>query len=214
MTEYELLHYHMNNDELNKWKELANEVKNNFLSIAFLIDIPSEFMEESLDRMTSNIEPFYGSKGFINHCGYYCVQEGDKGDVHLLFSDASFENARTKLIKRCARDISYDFVVKNMKDLQNKHKGLWHYCRIDDGIETVNGISKMISHIEENAGWKYDGEYDYRKYWFELLLRMERRLLDNDEYQKEIAYYQDCMNHRLKNKIWVFTQETEEFTLK
>ena len=69
----------------------------------------------------------------------------------------------------------------------------------------------MKSHIEEQDNWVYDGEYDYRKYWFESLLFMIKRILDDKEYEHNVAYYEKCMNHH--SQIWKFNCETEMFEM-
>ena len=71
----------------------------------------------------------------------------------------------------------------------------------------------MKSHLEEQKDWVYDAEYDYRIYWFEPLIFMVKRILDNKEYEKTIAYYEECMNHNMKKHYWVFNRELEKFEL-
>lgn len=212
MTEREFLNYQMNDAETREWENLAADIKDRFFSVV-LPDIPCEIKEDILNKRTMAKEPFYGSRGYIRNRGYYSVQEGDRGSLYLHFSDLSFEEAKNSMIKECAHDISYAYVSQNRSALRDKHKGLWHYCRIDDGIENVNGTCRMRSHLEEQTNWIYDEEYDYRKYWFELLLYMEKRMLPTREYERETAYYQECMNHSMTVKKWIFNIEQEEFQL-
>ncbi|MDE6698276.1 MAG: hypothetical protein K2J91_02205 [Lachnospiraceae bacterium] len=213
MTERELLHYEMNREELKKWNELVDDIKSKFLSMSGLTKIPYALFTDTLDRTTMAKEPWCGSKGYIKDSGFYYVEEGDRGKIELIYSGLDYKMARNEMVKRCADRIAYAYVTKDIKGLRDKYKGLWHYCRIDDGIENVNGITRMKSHLEEQKDWVYDAEYDYRIYWFEPLIFMVRRILDNKEYEKTIAYYEECMNHNMKKHHWVFNRELEKFEL-
>lgn len=212
MTAYEYMRYRMLPEEMKEWEKLTTEIKERVF-MAVPSDIPYETQDEILRKRTMIREPFYGARGYMSDRGYYSVQEGDRGDLRLVFSDLSFEEAINCMLKICARDISYAYVTKNTSDLRDRHKGLWHYCRIDDRMETVNGITRMVSHMEEQPDWIYDAEYDYRKYWFELLLYMEKRMLLPCEYEEEIAYYQECMNHFVDGRKWIYDREQEKYRL-
>ena len=211
MTERDYLYYEMNKDEMNQWEELINDVKKSFYLISDISGIPNHLFMDILDRTTMAKEPWYGAQGYVCNHGFYCVEEGDRGKVTLIYSGYSYEAARNRIVARCAREISYAYVTREMKELQEKHKRQWRYCRIDDGLETINGLTRMKSHIEEHGEWVYDGEYDYRKYWFELLLFMVKRILDDKEYEHNVTYYEECMNHRAK--IWKFNCKTEMFEM-
>ena len=64
--------------------------------------------------------------------------------------------------------------------------------RIIEHIETSTAfggllcLTRMKSHIEEQENWIYDTEYDYRKYWFETLLFLVKRILNEKEYAKQV----------------------------
>lgn len=212
MTERDYLHYEMNKDELVKWKELVNDIKNSFHSIADISGIPYQIFSEILDITTMAKEPWYGTKGYINNKGFYCVAERDKGAIEMVYSGYSYEMAKINMVKRCADRISYAYVTDDIKGLQEKYRGLWRYCRINDGIEKINGLTRMKSHLEEQQNWIYDGEYDYRVYWFEPSLFMVKRILDNDEYEKTVAYYEECMNYR-STSHWKYNRLAEKFEI-
>ncbi len=212
MTEYEYLKYQMNPEEMREWDKLAAEIKEQVFAAA-PPDIPYEIQEDILCKRTMVREPFYDVRGYVGDRGYYSVQEGDRGHLHLAFSDLPYEEAKNRMIKTCAHDISYAYVTKNRLALRDRHKGLWRCCRIEDGLETVNGITRLVSHMEEQPNPIYDAEYDYRKYWFELLLYMEKRLLPDGEYNEEIACYQECLNHFMTDKRWIFDCKQEKYRL-
>lgn len=211
MTEKDYFSYEMNKDEMDKWKELISDVKKRFYSIADICEIPYQVFIDILGRTTMAKEPWKGAKGYISNSGFYCVEEGDRGKLTLSYSGYSYEAAKNDMVARCAREIAYAYVTRDMKGFQEKHKNQWHYCRIDDGLEIVNGFTRMKSHMEEQENWIYDGEYDYRKYWFESLLFMIKRILDATEYENNVVYYEECMNHH--TKIWKFNRKTEMFEM-
>ncbi|GEM_PF-1605762 len=211
MTERDYFCYEMNKDEMDKWEELISDVKKSFYSIADISEIPHQVFIDILGRTTMTKEPWNGAKGYISNSGFYCVNEGDRGKLTLIYSGYSYEEAKNDMVARCAEEISYAYVTRDIKEFREKHKNQWHYCRIDDGFETTNGLTRMKSHMEEQENWVYDGEYDYRKYWFESLLFMIKRILDNKEYEHNVVYYEECMNHHAK--IWKFNRKTEIFEM-
>lgn len=211
MTARDYLCYEMNEDEIEKWEELVTDIKKSFYSIADISEIPIQVFADVLGRTAMAKEPWYGAKGYISNSGFYCVKEGDRGELNLIYSGYSYEAAKNAMVSRCASEISYAYVTKDMKGFQDKYKNQWHYCRINDGMETIKGLTRMKSHMEEQENWIYDGEYDYRKYWFESLLFMIKRILDEKEYKNNIAYYEKCMNHHAK--LWKFNCKTEIFEM-
>ena len=211
MTAKDYLYYEMNRDEIHKWEELVTDIKTSFSSIADISEIPCQVFRDVLERTTMAKEPWNGAKGYISNSGFYYVSEGDRGELTLIYSGCSYEEAKNAMVARCAREISYAYATEDMKGLQEKYKNQWHYCRINDGVETINGSTRMKSHIEEQENWIYDAEYDYRKYWFEALLFLVKRILNEKEYEKNVAYYEECMNHH--SKIWEFNYKTEKFEM-
>lgn len=211
MTGRDYLQYEMNADEMDKWEELVADIKKSFYLIADISNIPHQVFTDVLGRTTMAKEPWNGAKGYINNRGFYYVEEGDRGKLTLVYSGYSYEAARNEMVSRCAKEISYAYVTADMKGFRDKYKSQWRYCEINDGVETINGLTRMKSHIEEQDNWIYDGEYDYRKYWFELLLFMIKRILDDKEYEQNVVYYEKCMNHH--TRIWKFNHKTEMFEM-
>ncbi len=211
MTERDYLHYEMNKDEKDKWEQLVADIKKSFISVADISVIPLQLFSDVLERTTMAKEPWNGAKGYISNSGFYYVEEGDRGKLTLIYSGYSYEETKNAMVARCAREIAYAYVTKNMKCFQDKYKHQWHYYRVNDGMETINGLTRIKSHLEEQENWIYDGEYDYRKYWFEALLFLIKRILDEKEYEHNVEYYEECMNHR--SKIWKFNYKTEMFEM-
>lgn len=212
MTEQELLYYKMNNEEKEEWDKLSNDIKEGFYSIEKQVWIPSHVFRETLEKMMMYKQPWV-SKGYVEGHGFYYVAEGDRGHISVIFENLNYYEAKNKLIKYCADKIAYAYVTYDMKGLQKKYEKQWRYVRIQDGIEKKNGLLHIISHLEEQSDWIYDTEYDYRIYWFEPLLFMVKRLVDHSEYLSILEYYENCMNHHIKNRKWIFNTETEKFEL-
>ncbi len=211
IMEREYLCYKMNRDELDKWEDLITDVKTSFYSIADSTEIPKPVFVDVLDRTLVAYKPGVGARGYIRNHGFYHVEEGDRGALTLHYSGCSYEEAKNDLVEKCAWDISLEYVTQNRERLQGKYIKQWRYRRVEDGIEKVNGLTIAKSHLEEQGNWIYNREYDYRKYWFELLLFMVKRILDNKAYEHNVAYYEQCMNHH--EKIWTFNHKTEMFEM-
>lgn len=212
MTERDYLLYEMNKEELDKWNELIGDIKSNFRKIIDFTKVPYSVFEDTIERTTKAKEQWCWSKGYIGNDGFYYVEEGDRGAISLIYYGYTYEMARNYIVKTCADRIAYAYVTNDINGFHDKNKGQWHFCRIDDGIEKVDGLSMMKCHLEEQQNWIYDAEYDYRLYWFENLLFMVKRILNEDEYIKTIEYYEGCMNCNAKRK-WVFNRDSEKFDL-
>lgn len=206
--------YNMTASERVQWEKLTNTVKSDFAGID-TGDIPRETVQYVVSEMTRANEPGYASRGFVADEGYYMIYEGDRGSVDVIFEAASFATARYEIIKQCAHDISYRFVNDNMERLERQNKSKWHYIRVRDGIEKVDGLERMAYYIEEQTGWIYDLEYDYRKYWFDSLIHLEKDLLPADEYEAEVKKYEDYLNYGLPEdgKRWKYNRVSEKFGL-
>ena len=73
----------------------------------------------------------------------------------------------------------------------------------------------MAYYIEEQTEWIYDLEYDYRKYWFDSLIHLEKDLLPAGEYEAEVKKYEDYLNYGLPEygKRWKYNKVSEKFGL-
>ena len=127
MTEGDYFCYEMNKDEMDKWEELISDVKKSFYSIADISEIPHQVFVDILGRTTMTKEPWNGAKGYISNSGFYCVNEGDRGKLTLIYSGYSYEEAKNDMVARCAKEISYAYVTRDIKEFREKHKNQWHY---------------------------------------------------------------------------------------
>ena len=82
-----------------------------------------------------------------------------------------------------------------------------HYIRVCDGIEMVDGLERMAYHVEEQTGWIYD----YRKYWFDRLIHLEKDLPPADEFKTD----EDYLNYGLQEdgKRWKYNAVSGKFGL-
>ncbi len=216
MTDKELLHYRMSEEEKERWQLLAEELRKDFLSLEKEMDIPAELFEKELSAGLGISEPGV-AKGYAEGTGYYYVSEGDRGNISTVFTLTSKEEARNKLAVYCADKLAYSYALRYKKEIQERDGRLWRYIRVDDGMVKENGITRMLSHLEENPEWVYDLEYDYRISWFEPMLFMIRRLADEKTYDHEVGYYEQCMNScrdRSGSKYyWKYDRKSERFLL-
>ena len=122
MTERDYLHYEMNKDEKDKWEQLVADIKKSFISVADISVIPLQLFSDVLERTTMAKEPWNGAKGYISNNGFYYVEEGDRGKLTLIYSGYSYEEAKNAMVARCAREMAYAYVTKDMKGFQDKYK--------------------------------------------------------------------------------------------
>ena len=211
MTEIQLINYKMSPEEQIRWDALEKRVKDDFESAS---DFPKlqlyNFRHDAADFFAKR---GFGAMGYIEGDGYYRVVEGDRGHISVIFSGMDFSAAKDKLVISVAHDSIYNYVVKNMKSIEDENIGKWRYRRINDGIVKENEFTRMLSHVEEQKGWIYDAEYDYRIYWFEPMLYLIKRLVDSSEYLSAVAHFDECMNHGRHDKKWKYDTETEKYLL-
>lgn len=201
----------MSPEEQIRWDALEKRVKDDFESA-------SDFPKLQLYNLRHDAADFFaergfGAMGYIEGDGYYRVVEGDRGHISVIFSGMDFSAAKDKLVISVAHDSIYNYVVKNMKSIEDENIGKWRYRRINDGIVKENEFTRMLSHVEEQKGWIYDAEYDYRIYWFEPMLYLIKRLVDSSEYLSAVAHFDECMNHGRHDKKWKYDTETEKYLL-
>lgn len=211
MTETQLFNYKMNSEEQAEWDSLEKRVKDEF-------EGASNFPELQQYDLQNAVADFFakrgwGAMGYVEGDGFYRVVEGDRGHISVIFSDMDFSAAKDKLVISVAHDSIYNYVVKNMKSIEDENIGKWRYRRINDGIVKENEFTRMLSHVEEQKGWIYDAEYDYRIYWFEPMLYLIKRLVDSSEYLSAVAHFDECMNHGRHDKKWKYDTETEKYLI-
>ena len=212
MNEKQLLYHSMNSDEQKKWNELTKKIIEDYAAIAESAVAYSIAWQQALEVFLEAKKP-WTNKGYVENEGFYWVEDADRGRIAVFFSKLEFSEARNKLVIRAAHDIIYKYVLDNKKKIQDENMGKWRYQRIEDGIVNENGISRMLSHIEEQPAWEYDSEYDYRIYWFEPMLFIIKRLVNSTDYYVQVAYYEACMNARKNGNSGNITPALKNFSL-
>ena len=202
MTDSELYCYSMDSSELEIWESFCDTVK----AKCEAMNLP-EIGSEIVNRRLVIREPYHAARGYSKQAGYYEICEGDRGSLTAVIRTHSHEEAVYKMLSELAHDISYQFVFKNKEKIEEANRADWHFYEVKDGIE--NG--RYISHLEENQTWKYDAEYDYRKYWFELAISYLKNVVAVEDLEKEIAKYEEFLNFRFKRRFWVFDMNEMRF---
>ena len=211
MTETQLLNYKMNSNEQARWDNLEKRIKDDFKRVARFPELQMYDLQHLVDDFFE--KRGWGAMGYVEGDGFYRVVEGDRGHISVIFSGMDFSAAKDKLVIFVAHDSIYNYVVKNMKSIEDENIGKWRYRRINDGIVKENEFTRMLSHAEEQKGWIYDAEYDYRIYWFEPMLFMIKRLVDESAFVSTVEYYDKCMNHVGTDRKWKYNTEAERYQL-
>ena len=206
MTANELLTYTMYADEDEIWKTFSLNIKNKLMALK----LPQVAYEE-LDRKMFNLPPHTGAVGYTKSCGYYKVTEGDRGHCSIDFITEEYEVAETEMLKRLASDIGYKCVFNQEKEIERKYVHMWRFYEVKDGYEQIGHRTRVISHLEENASWKYDTKYDYRKYWFELTLKILKETVADTNFKDEIIKYEKLLNHKFKEPFWKYSEKEMSF---
>lgn len=178
MTAYELIKYQMNRDEMQVWEALVEEI----LQRCEKVDLMAVFHTNIEDRLR-NKKPCGPILGYSEKDGYYQVEDGDRGTVHITFKSKSKEEAMRAILSDLASDFSRQYVIENKKEIDNIKK----------------------------KEWDYDTEYDYRKYWFELALYFCEIVMDREDFEAEVRDYEKSLNHHHNPDLWRYDVEKKEF---
>lgn len=181
MTAYELIKYQMTWEETQVWEALVEEILRRFEKV----DLMAVYNTNIEDRLR-NKEPWGPILGYSKRDGYYQVEDGDKGTVHITFKSESQDEAMRAILSDMAHDFSYRYVADNKKEIDNIKK----------------------------KEWDYDTEYDYRKYWFELALYFCEIVMDRADFEKEVASYEGYLNHHHNPDLWRYDVEKKEFVFR
>ena len=202
MTKQELLCYRMTLQELEKWQELCISIRAKFAKL----NLPALVYEE-LERRLLPGTPYTYAKGYSENDGYFYVEAGDRGNSSLIFKTTSREEAEHKMIKSLAHAVSYQYNFRNQAQIELEKRGDWRFYNVVDGRKP----GRIISHEEENPVWNYDTKYDYRKYWFEMALRILKETVPEKVFQEEAQHYEELLNRRFDIPFWQFDTEQMVF---
>lgn len=204
MTEKELVQYNMTPQERAVWDSFCSIIS---CKCSQMDTPPMDW--NLLEQYLMVRQPYYGARGYSGEDGYYDVQEGDRGALHVAMRTDCLDEAVSKKLIQIAHDMSYEYVVRNRKAIDAVHQEQWHFCREYGPVENGRCSIKMI----ENSSWKYDAEYDYRKYWFELALAFLGKVLDREQLDRQIIDYEGFMNHHFQDKFWCYDLRKREFEI-
>ena len=86
MTKQELLLYRMTPQEIQKWSEFCDVIREKFV----LLELPTIAYEE-LEKRLAPGTPYTYAKGYSGTDGYFHVEAGDRGNCSLIFMTTSRE---------------------------------------------------------------------------------------------------------------------------
>ena len=205
----ELLSYTMTSDELLVWNEFTQSLKDEFLKLKKIYSLEIPNYEESIMDMMDYVVPFVGRKGYIEGSGFYFAIEEDRGRrAEVRYANKSATEHRTIMAKEISNAIAYEYAVKQKSALIKKHGHLWKSI---ESYECPEGVSQV------NDNYIYPLKFDYRKYWFEIELLLDKYFLDRDDFAKTVkmrVYDLNCPFLSGKSKLrWVYSEENKEFDL-
>ncbi len=210
MTANEFLTYRMNIDEQEKWNIFRTNIKRKLEALKLPV-----IAYNVLDKKMFNLPPHSGVVGYSEISGYFKVTEGDRGHCSVDFVSKSYEDAECQMLKSLARDIGYDCVFKEKNKIELEHRHEWRFYKVQDGFEPgVHGTRRIVSHLEENATWKYDTEYDYRKYWFEMTLGILKDTVSKEVFEEEVMRYETLLNYHFDSPFWKYDMNSMTFEVK
>ena len=183
--------YRMTDAERQVWQELTEELRTKFTGM----DFPETDLDALEERLCETV-PYCIRRGYSTEYGFFEVYE-EKGDISVIMRAETRREALTLLTCRLAKDISFEYVRKRQKELEKQNRGLW----IDLSDKNQSGNSRP----------KYNTEYDYRKLWFELALRIVKQFLTEDELLREADNYEGLLNFRFSKPFWKFCLGSMEF---
>ena len=205
MTNQELLLYRMNPQEIEKWQQLCSVIRQKFTTL----QLP-EVAYEELERQLQSGTPYTYAKGYAEGEGYFHVETGDRGNCYLIFKTPDRKEAEDQMLKSLAHDVSYQYMVSDMEQIELLHRVDWRFYTVVDGREP----GRILSHEEENKTWIYDAVYDYRKYWFEQVLYILKYTASQQMFVEEVQRYEDLLNRRFETSPWKYDFEKEEFIMR
>lgn len=199
-TAARLYRHIMSPAERKVWLELAEEIRTR-LARTNIIDPDAGIIDS---KLCEDLYEF--RRGYSETDGYYEIFS-ERGSHDIRLNTTSRQEAMNRFLSDLARDITYRYVTLNSEELEREHMGDWRFRKVKEGERD----GRIIYRTEENSGWKYDAEYDYRKLWFELTLRMIMQLLPEDKAAELISLYEGLLNFRFDTPFWIYDRSNLEF---
>jgi hypothetical protein len=178
--------HHMNEEELKIWKSFGREVEKRFK----LMQLPDNYKGyEEKDFQNGPSMSTY--MGYSSIDGYYIIQE-DWHSEELILKTKSIEEALAYFLEPRVESRGFDLELENRK----KHELEWHY------VVTYVGEKKIVK--TNLSDWKYNLEYDGRKYAFEYAIMLLQRTGIDEILNRFIDKCTTSMNHHFKSPHWFF----------
>lgn len=122
MTDRELVLYNMTSEERAQWEAFSRIVTD---KCSFMDTPPMDW--DLLGQYLMAGRFYYGARGYSREDGYYDVQEGDRGKIHVQMRTQSLDEAILEKLIEIAHDMSYGYVVKNRKVIDGAHQKKFHF---------------------------------------------------------------------------------------
>lgn len=204
MTERELVRYNMTSKEQAVWNSFCRIISDK----CSLMDTPP-IDWDLLKKYLIPKRPYCGARGYSEEDGYYDIQEGDRGALYVAMRTHSLDEAVFEKLIQVAHDMSYEYVVRNRKEIDAAQQKEWRSCKEYESVKDGRCEIRMI----KNSSWRYNTEYDYRKYWFEMALAFLGKVLERKQLEAEIQRYEGFMNHHFQEKFWSYDFQKREFVI-
>lgn len=202
MLDMKLVTYSMSEKEKCVWEELRERVIRNLEHLGLEREA-YEVVEEKL-----SVGDLYSHRfGYSEQDGYYYILARDRGAYSTLFKTEDANEAYEHLLLKLAHDISYKLTLKDSELLRSKYSPLWRYTYVALKREGTHVIQTRVM----NSNWKYDACYDYRKYWFELALKILENTVSDSSFRAAIVKYEKLINFNSISIKWKFSTSAMEF---
>lgn len=192
----ELFIYQMTQAECEKWSEVQDIIHRS----CKVLNIPETY--HSIIENATQSRGAYHLAGFCETEGYYFVEEGDRGELHLACKTFSLAEICSYIMHhRILYAIGTKMELQNRSELEQR----WKY-RVDN----KNCRPRHLPLIE-NSNYQYHTRYDSRKMWFEYIINNLAVIFDEERVEKVIEEYTGYMNRWFDDKHWEFDKTCKEF---
>ena len=141
--------------------------------------------------------------GYKKKYGYYMLYR-ERGMIDERFKTKDKNIFIAEWLMNTLDSYSYEFELNNRDELQKE----WHYYTKYE----YSNFKKIKETKVENNTWKYDLEYDPRKYYFDFVIQtVYKANLDETIINYIIDEYTSLMNENYKEHKWTFDKEKKEF---